>query len=466
MGWAPARLPDVALITMGQSPPGTTYNKIGHGLPFFQGKADFGSRHPSVRVYCSAPNKLAAAGDVLISVRAPVGPTNLADADCAIGRGLAAVRPSPGIPSEFLLFYLRTIETDLASEGTGSTFTAISRKNLDAITIPLPPLAEQRRIAERVDALLAQVDAVRARLARATTLLKRFRQSVLAAACSGRLTEDWRITGAGGHDWAATTLSAESTLITSGSRGWARYYSDSGARFIRSEDINSDRLTPVPTAFVQLPTGSTEGMRTRVRRYDVLVTITGANVTKCAFVLGEPGEAYVSQHVALVRPRCQAMAPYLWLVLVSPTDGRAQLVEAAYGAGKPGLNLTNVGNVRISLPPLAEQHEIVRRVEALFALAESIEARVTTASASAEKLTQAILARAFRGELVPTEAELARREGRDYETGAQLLEWIKVERAASGGTPKARGRRGKAAPGMRFEVVDAAEAPTDGANGS
>jgi type I restriction enzyme S subunit len=125
-GWTRVKLPGIALINMGQSPPGKSYNSRGKGLPFFQGKADFGERFPSVRVWCSDARKIAHAGDVLLSVRAPVGPTNIADRTCAIGRGLVAISPKSGTTSEYIFFALRHIEQELALRGTGSTFTAIS----------------------------------------------------------------------------------------------------------------------------------------------------------------------------------------------------------------------------------------------------------------------------------------------------------------------------------------------------
>jgi len=92
-GWSRVKLPEIANITMGQSPPGSTYNPNGAGLPFFQGKADFGQRFPTIRVWCTELRKTANKGDVLISVRAPVGPTNIAEQKCIIGRGLAAITP-------------------------------------------------------------------------------------------------------------------------------------------------------------------------------------------------------------------------------------------------------------------------------------------------------------------------------------------------------------------------------------
>jgi len=98
-------LSSIADLIMGQSPPSTTYNLEGDGLPFFQGKTDFGSRHPRPRQFCSAPLKIANPGDILISIRAPVGPTNIADEECCIGRGLAAIRPQKSMENFFGLIF-------------------------------------------------------------------------------------------------------------------------------------------------------------------------------------------------------------------------------------------------------------------------------------------------------------------------------------------------------------------------
>jgi type I restriction enzyme S subunit len=166
-GWATATLPEVAKITLGQSPPGRTYNTQGKGLPFFQGKADFGDRHPSVRIWCTEPKKVAQPGDVLISVRAPVGPTNVADQTCAIGRGLAALTPVGGTPTEFILHFLRSKEQEISMSGTGSTFTAISKRDLEVIEVPVAPLAEQKRIVAAVEGALERVKTVSERVGRA-----------------------------------------------------------------------------------------------------------------------------------------------------------------------------------------------------------------------------------------------------------------------------------------------------------
>lgn len=164
----------VADLIMGQSPPSSTYNEAGKGLPFFQGKTDFGSRHPVPRLYCSAPLKIARPADILISVRAPVGPTNRADRECCIGRGLAAIRPR-NIDGEYLFFNLQYVEKFIASLGTDSTFHAINKTQLGSLLEVNPhgfDLPEQRKIAS-VLSLVQRAIEQQERLIALTTELKK-----------------------------------------------------------------------------------------------------------------------------------------------------------------------------------------------------------------------------------------------------------------------------------------------------
>jgi len=147
--WKVVRLGRVAEIVMGQSPPSSTYNTEGLGLPFLQGKFEFGERHPTPIKWCSNPLKIAHKGDILISVRAPVGDVNISPCDLCIGRGLAAVRPSKDkVNMLYLFFFLKNIKHELEKLGGGSTFSAITKDILTNLVIPLPPLPEQKRIVE------------------------------------------------------------------------------------------------------------------------------------------------------------------------------------------------------------------------------------------------------------------------------------------------------------------------------
>lgn len=150
--WEYKKLGEVALITMGQSPSSDTYNdKV--GLPFFQGNADFGKEHPNVRIYCSAPVKIAQKNDILISVRAPIGAINIADRECCIGRGLASVRNGINIDSRFILYLLTAKKHILIEQGTGSTFKSIGKDALNNFSIPVPPLPTQQSIVSELDSL-------------------------------------------------------------------------------------------------------------------------------------------------------------------------------------------------------------------------------------------------------------------------------------------------------------------------
>ena len=147
-----ARLGDICTINMGQSPASSSYNDKNDGLPFFQGNADFGELYPTVRVWCSQPSKVANKKNILISVRAPIGALNIADCECCIGRGIAALTVDENACFQKYLWHaLHSKVDELNSKGTGSTFKAINKRILEETEIPLPPLDEQRKIAAVLD---------------------------------------------------------------------------------------------------------------------------------------------------------------------------------------------------------------------------------------------------------------------------------------------------------------------------
>jgi type I restriction enzyme S subunit len=343
---------------------------------------------------------------------------------------------------------------------------SISRSVLLNTEVPLPPLTEQRRIVEQVEALLASVNAARARLESVPALLKRFRQSVLAAACSGRLTAEWReeqtdleptarlleriraerrekegsryrepvapdtselpeLPGS----WAWASMDELTTRVTSGSRDWTRYYGRGTGTFLMAQNIRPGYLDLSYRQIVDPPAGNRDRERSQVQTGDLLVTIVGANTGDLCPVISELPEHYVCQSVALMRPVQSALMPFLNLSFNSPEHGRGYFEKCFYGAGRPHLSFDQLRAAPVPLPPLVEQTEIVHRVKNLYAFAESIENRVEAAAKRTEKVTQAVLAKAFRGELVPTEAELARKEEREYEPASVLLQRVRTQPA-------------------------------------
>jgi len=183
--WKWVKLGEVCGIEMGQSPPSSTYNTDKIGLPFFQGKAEFTEFHPEVRKWCSKPKKIAEPFDILLSVRAPVGSTNIANQKCCIGRGLAAIR----YPNcyKYIFYHLRFIENKLDELGTGSTFKAISSITLRNVKIPLPPLSEQSQIVEEIESRFAGSEALEKAIDDSLTKAETLRQSILKRAFEGKL---------------------------------------------------------------------------------------------------------------------------------------------------------------------------------------------------------------------------------------------------------------------------------------
>lgn len=205
-GWEIKRLDEIAYIVMGQSPPGSSYNENGDGQPFFQGKTEFGDVHPTVRKYTTAGTKFAKAGDILMSVRAPVGPTNIADIDCVIGRGLAAIRAKTVVSQSYLRWSLKHLEIDIQSKGTGTTFDAITGETLRGTFVALPPMAEQQKIVEFLEDYLSRLDAALADVKQAKIKAAQFRRSLLLSLMNPESAQD-------SSDWLKTTLGSVCDLV-------------------------------------------------------------------------------------------------------------------------------------------------------------------------------------------------------------------------------------------------------------
>jgi len=437
-GWEHTPLPIIAEIIMGQSPPSSTYNTCAKGLPFFQGKAEFGALYPTIKKFCDDPGKIAEPDDILISVRAPVGPTNLCMVKSCIGRGLAAIRHKEAASTKFLLYFLRHIEPWLSTQGTGSTFTAISRADLDSIEVPLPPLNEQRRIVAKLEELLAKVDASQKRLARIPVILKRFRQAVLAAACSGRLTADWREKNKDfvGAKQGSSASPAFGSDVGKGKAG--------GALALPLQNLVDDDLPEIPNTWqwVKLPkTGEMNRGKSRHRprnhpslfggQYPFIQTgdiaQSGGKITAHKQTLSEIGlsqsrlwperticitiAANIAESAILSYPAC--FPDSVVGIIAAPNVSIAEYVEYfirvakadlstfAPATAQKNINIAILNELNVPHPPLPEQQEIVRRVESYFTLADQLEARYRKAKTHIDKLTQSILAKAFRGELVP-----------------------------------------------------------------
>lgn len=339
---------------------------------------------------------------------------------------------------------------------------SISSNVLLQTPLAFPPLLEQRRIVAQIEALLARTSAARDRLARVPAILRHFRQSVLAAACDGRLTAAWRDAHAG----SGTGQKLLDSLLVQRRVKWKGRYQDPEAPLPENlpmlpncwtwasiESLALKVVDGVHKTPTYLPSGipfvtvrnltagpgislehinyiSREDHEVLSRRADpelgdLLVTKDGTLGTVRAIRVDQPFSIFVS--VALIKPVSTELTDYLELALSSP---QVQEQMVGTGSGLQHIVLRDLKADWVPLPPLGEQQEIVRRVAALLAFGDAVQRRVHTVTVRADALAQSILGQAFRGELVPTEAELALQEGRDYEPAADLLERVRQQRLA------------------------------------
>jgi type I restriction enzyme S subunit len=301
--------------------------------------------------------------------------------------------------------------------------------------VVVPPLAEQRRIVAKLETLLGKVDASQQRLAKIPVLLKRFRHSVLAAACSGRLTADWReertTDCTDDTDKKPSVKSAKSVFQShvrdeAGSAedlpdGWQdavvgdvidslKYgtaqkcsYEKHGVPVLRIPNIADGIISHADLKYAELP--GKEFQQLRLRPGDILLIRSNGSVSlvgKCALARKADCDFAYAGYLIRLRPDAGKVSPEFLKLALGSYDVRRQIeIPARSTSGVNNINSEEVRALRFSLPPLPEQQEIVRRVEGLFALADQIEARFTRARAQVDKLTPSLLARAFAGQLVP-----------------------------------------------------------------
>jgi type I restriction enzyme S subunit len=390
--------------------------------------------------------------------RACLFPTLGLPAITAVDVAIARCDESVCIPA-YLMNLCNSFQVLVQAEAAavGTTRKRISRKNLEEIQVGLPPLPEQKRIVNILEMLADKVDHCNARLRTITALLKRFRQSVLASACSGRLTADWRIqrngapapdeTNAESDDlplgWKAVCVSDVIDDLKYGTSQKCGY-EKRGVPVLRIPNVAKGVIDHNDIKYAELP--AKEQKQLHLLPGDILIVRSNGSVSfvgKCALVgEHERGFSYAG-YLIRIRPNQTIVSPEFLNLALSSYDVRLQIeLQARSTSGVNNINSEEVRALRLSLPPLDEQEEIVRRVNKLFILADKIETRYKAVQQQVDHLPQSILAKAFRGELVPTEAELAEREGRSYESAEQLLQRIKYSRGtAPASIVKKRGKQ-------------------------
>jgi len=393
-GWRWVRLEEIAEIIMGQSPPSETYNTEGDGLPFYQGKADFGSISPAPRVFCTSPTKIAEVGDILISVRAPVGPVNIANHKCGIGRGLAAIRVKNSF-NIYVFYWLKYFEDKWVRGGT--TFEAITKNDLTNHKIPLPfkndqpDLEEQKRIVAKIEELFAKIDRIKELRRQAREEAENLLKAALHHVFSKADEKGWR--------WVKLETIAKTTSGGTPSRSVKEYWENGTIPWVKSGELEDNVITETEEKITQL--GLENSNCKLLPKGILLVAMYGATVGKTA-ILGI--EATTNQAVCAIFPEENIERDFIkyYIMYVRP-----KLIERSrnLGGAQPNISQEVIKALKIPLPfknnkpDLEEQKRIAAYLDKIAEKQRKLLELYEQTEKELEMMKQAILGKAFRGEL-------------------------------------------------------------------
>ena len=341
-------LTEYCTLNMGQSPDSKTYNTQGKGLPFYQGNADFGETHPITRVWCSAPVKVAEEGDILISVRAPIGAMNMAVEHCCIGRGLAALTPIRNKCSKQFLYYALQSKVDyLIAQGTGSTFKAISKKVLEATRIPAYSTIEQEQIAETIGHVDNTIAARRKQLALLDQLVK------------SRFIELFGDPKQNPKGYPVKEFDEISVLITDGEHATPRR-TDKGIYLLSARNILNHALLLDDVDYIDEEEYTRIARRVVPQAGDVLISCSGS-IGRCCIVPEELRFQMV-RSAALIRFD-DTIKPIFAEWLITSDELQRQISMSATQSSQANLFQGKIRKLRGYVPPMELQGQFAAFVE-------------------------------------------------------------------------------------------------------
>jgi type I restriction enzyme S subunit len=354
-----------------------------------------------------------------------------------VNQHVLIIRPTEVLLPEFLRHFLASpsVQGRIWREEYGVTRQALTKGWVQALQVPLAPIAEQHRIIAKVDALMSRARAARARLDKVPLLLKQFRQSVLSKAFSGELTESWREARGLSADWPEVSIEDVGSVGTGSTplRANAGYFAGAGTPWVTSAATGSPFVMEAQE-FVT-PAAIAEH---RLKLYPVgtlLVAMYGEGKTR-----GQVTELLIEATInqacaAIVVDESLAVRDFVKLLL---EGSYFQMRERAEGGNQPNLNLSKIRQFPLRLPSVEEQRQIVAVARRLLSRADSLDKLLERARQALDRAPQTILEKAFAGDLVPTEADLAAAEGRGFEPAEEALTRVMVHRLSAGNAGKGR----------------------------
>ena len=408
-GWRVVRLGDIATVLTGTTPPREKLDFYGGGIPWLKpsdlARSQFVSTSAEYLTNDGASlARLVPKDTVLVSCIGTIGEVSISRVAMCFNQQINALIPGSLITSSFLYWSCASRADYMERIAAKTAVPILNKSEFSKIPIMLPPLNEQRAIAAVLDAIDEAIERTEAVISATERLRDALLHELLTRGVPGWHTEWRNVPGLGTipADWQVVRLGAVATHITSGSRAWSRHFCNDGALFIRSQNISKGAIDKSDSVFVR-PPADAEAVRTRIRKGDLLVSITGepGKVTVADEAIGR---AFVSQHVALARLSDHELSKFAGEFLQS-RNGKDQFRRMAYGQTRPGLSLDNVNNVRVPVPSPSERDSIVLAGKSHRRAIEANKLERDRLKSLQESLTDALLTGRVRA-LIPMETIL------------------------------------------------------------
>jgi type I restriction enzyme S subunit len=392
-GWSLKSVKDVASVIAGQSPEGRFYNADKVGLPFYQGKKEFGERYikPS-GVWTSVITKIAIAGDILMSVRAPVGPVNVSVEEICIGRGLAAIRQKENVIHDFLFYFFKYYESNIKGN-TGAVFDSINKAQIENIPFLIPPLSEQQRIVSIIDEAFEAIDKAientQKNLQNAKELFESYLNSVFENS---------------GEGWVIKSLieicNSKSDIVGGpfGSNLKVEDYTDHGIPILRLQNIGKGYFINKDIKYIS--ESKAEDLKYHsFKRGDIALAKLGIPIGKTCIIPDDFNYGIVVADVVRIRPNQKVIDVEYLNYFLNSDISVAQLTKNITGSTRPRVNIVEVRDIKCPIPPIQVQRQIVVNLNALNLKSINLQSQYQQKLANLEELKKSILNKAFAGEL-------------------------------------------------------------------
>jgi len=394
-GWQSKKLGDLCEVIAGQSPDGRFYNSEGNGMPFYQGKKGFGEKFiGDPTTWTMQVTKIARKGDILMSMRAPVGPVNFATDEICIGRGLGAIRSKPEMNRDFLFYQLLLLQPEIAGK-EGAVFASINKSEIEALPISFAPLPEQRRIVGILDEAFEGIATAKANAEKNRQNAHLVFYSAYSAVFDEAITKSWQRTTV-----KEVAMPTKGSIRTGpfGSQLLHSEFVEEGIAVLGIDNaVNNEfhwdkRRYITPDKFRQLA-------RYQVKPGDVLITIMGT-CGRCAIVPEDIPTAINTKHLCCITLDTTKCLPgFLHSYFLYHPIAQKFLSDRAKGSIMEGLNMGIITELPIFLPPLKQQKYIVEKIDLLREDTQRLASIYQQKLAALEELKKSLLHQAFSGQL-------------------------------------------------------------------